>query len=376
MVSITTKFLTTNTKQDQSMMKKIFKLSSLVIILLFSFLAFCQKKNGYAAKIDSLILGKTTEPFNGIILISQNGKMTYSNVFGFSDLEKKTPLELSSQFVIGSISKQITAVLVLQEYEKGHLKLNEPIQTYLPELTQKWADTVTVHHLLTHMHGIVALDKSTAFKIGTQFNYAYSNTGYDLLSKITERTSGKSFAQQSKELFLKCGMENTLHPDIKEYKNLVKGYSEQENGKIELEEKSFRNAVAAGSFISTAPDLILWNQNLQGGKLLKTATFKMMTTKQEGAIREHPLSGKTDYGYGITVDTKDEILQLGQTGFAPGFTSMNYYFPKTKTSVAVLENIAYDPKELKNTFFYHTQILKIVRQENNKSTKNKSIKHN
>jgi D-alanyl-D-alanine carboxypeptidase len=363
-------------------MNHYFKLTYFIafLFLLASFPSFSQKKNPYATKIDSLILSKTTKPFNGIILISQNGKSSYSNFFGFTDLEKKTPLQLNSQFVIGSISKQITAVLVLQEYEKGHLKLDEPIRSYLPELTQKWADTVTVHHLLTHMHGIVSLDKPTAFKIGTQFNYSYSNTGYDLLSKITERTSGKSFAEQSKELFQKCGMKNTFHPNTKEYKNLVKGYTEQENGKIEFEENSFRNAPAAGSFVSTAPDLILWNQNLQAGKLLKAATFKMMTTKQEGAIREHPLFGKTNYGYGITVDTKDEILQLGQTGFAPGFTSMNFYFPKTKTSVVVLENIAYDPNDLKNTFFYHSQILKTVRQEmmnsSNNKTNNDTTKHN
>ncbi|HKO76845.1 MAG TPA: serine hydrolase domain-containing protein [Flavobacterium sp.] len=344
-------------------MKKILKLVFLVITLLYNFHSFAQNKNDYTFKIDSLILSKTTKPFNGIILISKNGETTYSKVVGYSDLDKKTPLQLSSQFIIGSISKQITAVLVLQEYEKGHIKLNEPIRKYLPELTQKWADTVTVHHLLTHMHGIVTLDKPTAFKVGTQFNYSYSNTGYDLLAKITERTSAKSFAEQSKELFQKCGMKNTFHPNTKEYKNLVKGYSEQENGKIEFEKNSFKNAPAAGSFVSTASDLILWNQNLQDGKILNVSTFKMMTTKQEGAIRQHPLSGKTNYGYGITVDTKDDVLQFGQTGFAPGFTSMNFYFPETKTSVIVLENIAYDSNDLRNTFFYHTQILKIVRQE-------------
>jgi len=363
MISIIMPFLITNIKQAKSTMKKTIKLTFLIIILFYSFHSFGQNKNDLTVQIDSLILSKTTKPFNGIILISKNGKTTYSKIVGYSDLEKKTPLQLNSQFVIGSISKQITAVLVLQEYEKGHLKLNEPIHKYLPELTQKWADTVTVHHLLTHMHGIVALNKPTAFKVGTQFNYSYSNTGYDLLAKITERTSSKSFAEQSKELFQKCGMKNTFHPDIKKYKNLVKGYSEQENGKIEFEENSFKNWQAAGSFVSTASDLILWNKNLQDGKLLKASTFKMMTTKQEGAIRQHPLSGITHYGYGITVDTKDEILQLGQTGFAPGFTSMNFYFPETKTSVIVLENIAYDSNDLKNTFFYHTQILKIVRQE-------------
>jgi D-alanyl-D-alanine carboxypeptidase len=336
---------------------------TIFIFLLMECISFGQKKNSYAVQIDSLISSKTTKPFNGIILISENGKTAYSKIVGYSDLETKTPLQFNSQFVIGSISKQITAVLVLQEYEKGHLKLNEPIHTYLPELSQKWADTVSVHHLLTHMHGISELDKPTAFKAGSQFNYSYSNTGYDLLSKITERTSGKSFALQSKELFQKCGMKNTFHPDNKGYKNLAKGYTEQENGELLFEENSFRNAVAAGTFISTAPDLILWDQNLQGGKLLKASTFKMMTTKQEGAIRQHPLSGITHYGYGFTVTIKETVLQLGQTGFAPGFASMNYFFPETKTSLVILENSIYDPNDLKKTFFYHTEILKMVRLE-------------
>lgn len=314
----------------------------------------------FAKRIDSLVSSKTTKLFNGIILISQNRKTKYSKVCGYSDIDKKTFLQLNDQFVIGSISKQFTAVLVLREFDKGRIDLSTPIHKYLPELTQSWADTVTVHHLLTHTHGITQLDKQTSFKVGSQ--YSYSQIGYDLLAKIIERTSGKSFAELSKELFMKCGMVNTFHPDIKEYKNLVKGYTEQENGIVAFDSSSLDNYAAAGAFISTANDLILWNQNLQNGKLLKESTFAMMTTKQKNAIRQHPVFGVTEYGYGITIDTKDNILKLGQTGFAPGFVSMDFYFPQTKTSVVVLENVAYDSDDLKKTFLYHVQILNIVRE--------------
>lgn len=312
-------------------------------------------------KIDSLISTKTTKPFNGVILISQKGQTKYSKTFGYSDIDKKEPLKLNSQFVIGSISKQFTAVLVLREFDKGNVDLFIPIKKYLPELTQSWADTVTIHHLLTHMHGITQLDKPTTFKVGTQ--YSYSQIGYDLLAKIIERTSGKSFAELSKNLFEKCEMKNTFHPNIKEYNNLVKGYTESENGKIEFDTETFQNYVAAGSFISTAEDLNIWNKIFYSGKLLKSKTMKMVETKQNGAVRDHPIFGVTEYGYGITVDTKENILQLGQTGFAPGFISMNFYFPKTKTSVIVLSNIAYDTNDLKKTFYYHTEILKIIRNE-------------
>ena len=134
-----------------------------IIIAIFATGTFGQKSN---QSIDSLISAVTKNPFNGIILISQNGKIKYSKIIGYSDLEKKTILKLDNEFVIGSISKQITAVLVLREFDKGHLVLNEPIHKYLPELNQSWADTVTIHHLLTHTHGITEIDQPTSFAVG------------------------------------------------------------------------------------------------------------------------------------------------------------------------------------------------------------------
>lgn len=312
---------------------------------------------------------KTEKPFNGIIVITKGGKTTFSHLYGYSDIEKQVPLKMNDQFVIGSVSKQFTAAIVLQEYEKGNIDLFIPIRNYLPELPESWADTVTVHHLLSHTHGIVALDKPTKFKAGTQ--YDYSQIGYDLLAEITEKTSGKSFIALSSELFGKCNMTNTFHPDLKEYKNLVKGYVENEDGKLIYTDQSLKQYPAAGTFISSAEDLVLWNQNLFGGTLLKEETFQLMTTKQENAVRNHPIFGTTEYGYGITVGTADDIVQWGQTGYAPGFVSMNFYFPKTKTSIIVLENVNYDINDLKKTFYYHTQILDIVKDEMKRNTQQK-----
>lgn len=337
------------------------KLVLFLLIFLKTTIGTFGQQNNVEKQIDTLISAKTTKPFNGIILISQKGKTKYLKLYGYSDIDKKKVLKFNDQFVIGSISKQFTAVLVLREFDKGHLDLSTPIHTYLPELTQSWADTVTVHHLLTHMHGITQIDKPTTFKVGTQ--YSYSQIGYDLLAKIIEKTSEKSFAELSKNLFQECGMKNTFHPDIKQYNNLVRGYTEIKSGKIEFENKTFQNYVAAGSFISTAKDLDIWNKIFYSGKLLENESMKMLKTKQQGAVRNHPIFGITEYGYGITIDAKANILQLGQTGFAPGFISKSYYFPKTETSVIVLENIAYDTDDLKRTFYYHTEILKIIRNE-------------
>jgi CubicO group peptidase (beta-lactamase class C family) len=309
-------------------------------------------------RIDSLLSAKTSKPFSGQVYISRNGKAEYSKTSGFSELETKTPLQTNAQFCIGSVSKQFTAVLVLQEYDKGHLKLDVPVRQYLPELSQSWADTVTIHHLLTHTHGITALDKPATFKAGTKFSY--SQLGYELLAKLIEKISGKSFAQLSAELFSKCNMTHTFHPGIKKYDALVKGYSEQENGNLKFEMTSLENHPAAGAFISTAPDLALWNEQLHTGKLLKPETYAIMTSRQPNALREHPLFGRTAYGYGITITDTEQGLQFGQTGYAPGFVSMNFYFTKTKTSLIILQNIAYETNDLKKTFYYALAILNII----------------
>lgn len=341
-------------------MKKFFSGLILTFVLISMNYSSFSQRTPYNERIDSLINAKAQQHFNGIILIKQDGRTKYSKITGFSNVDTKTTLKADDQFVIGSISKQITAVLVLQEYEKGNIKLDVPIRHYLPAVPSTWADSVTVHQLLTHTHGIIALDKLLLFTPGTQ--YAYSQIGFKLLAEITEKTSGKSFAVQSSELFKKCNMKNTFHPGLHKHANLVKGYTVQPDGSIIFDTESLVNPVAAGGFISTASDLIAWNDALHTGKLLEKNTYAMMITKQKNAVRNHPIFGVTHYGYGITIDTRDDLLQLGQTGLTPGFVSMDFYFPETKTSLVVLSNIARDPDDLEKIFSDHIQILKIVRE--------------
>lgn len=329
----------------------------LILFCAFTFSKMNAQNVSVQNKIDKL-LKDSDYPFNGNILITENNKVLYKKTMGLSDLENKKILNYQDCFVIGSISKQFTAALILMEYDKGTLDLFTPIKKYLPEIKQTWTDSITVHHLLTHTHGIETLDKPLLFEPGT--SYAYSQIGYDLLAEILEKVTGKEFSILAKDLFEKCGMKNTFHPDFKEKSNLVKGYTKTEN-KLEFETNSFQNFPAAGSFISNVEDLSKWNSYFFEAKLFKKKTFKMMTTKQKGAIRQHPIFGQTEYGYGITIDTKDGIIQYGQTGFAPGFVSMNFYFPKKKRSVIVLQNIVYDEQNLKKSFFFHTEILKNIR---------------
>lgn len=312
--------------------------------------------------IDSLILQNQSYPFNGIVLIHQKDKTLFRKKYGYSDMEKKEPLRFNDRFVIGSVSKQITAVMILQAYEKGLVSLNKPVGPYLPELSASWKDSVTIHHLLTHTHGITSPDKPLAFPPGTQFSY--SQSGFYWLSRILENVTGKSFAVLSAELFRKCKMKNSLHPSpnprLPEY---ISGYFRTDDGEFHKESHSTENPVAVGSFISTAEDLLRWNQCLHEGKLLSPESYRLMFTAYPNAVRQHPLFGRTEYGYGITLSSENNLKQMGHTGLAPGFVSMNFYFPQSKTHLIILSNMENSPDNISLSFEYHTRILDYIHNE-------------
>jgi len=309
-------------------------------------------------QLDSILTSPNNNPFSGVVFIAADKKPQYMKVMGFSDLDHRNPLQLNDKFVIGSISKQITAVLVLQLYEQGKLKLNDPISKYLKSVPNTW-DTVTIDQLLSHTHGIIGLDKPLVFKPGSRF--MYSQHGYQLLAMITEKITGLTFAEQSRLLFKKCGMKNTCHPSFLKPGELVTCFTRSANGSYTVEAKSLEGFPAAGGFVSTAGDLFIWNQCLYGGKLISNPVLKLMLSPKKNAVRDHPIFGNTLYGYGITVNNEGTD-QFGQTGFADGFACMDFYFPSRKRSVIVLQNTVYDPSDMKKTFYYHKQIVARVKK--------------
>jgi CubicO group peptidase (beta-lactamase class C family) len=314
---------------------KFFYLFSFIFLLSNSN-TFAQKKDSYPAKIDSLI--KVAEPkFNGVILISQSGKKLYNSAQGFSNFETKVPLTINSQFEIMSNSKQITAVLILLEVEKGKIDLNSPIKKYLPELTQTWADSVTVHQLLNHSHGIVDLQKPLLFKPGTDFKYG--NLSFNLLGKIVAHTSQKKYDEVANALFKKLNMKNTFCYAKDKTQNLASGHLVK-NDVYDVIKGSQINTESFGSdgIVSTVNDLAIWNNNLHKGKILKPETYQLML--KYTILSQHNFFGKEKegYGYGIRIIEKEAIKYIGHTGIGDGFSSVNLYFPESDVSLIVLEN--------------------------------------
>lgn len=345
-------------------MKQNFKLAFFANIILF---ASCnlsaQQKDIYSTKIDSLLKTKNPRNFNGAVIIQQKGKLKYAKAFGFDDFNKKTSLKVDDKFSTMSLAKQFTATLILQQVEKGTIDLQTPIRKYLPDFKYSWADTVTVHQLLNNSSGLYSesLDKPLKFKPGTAFSY--SNVGYYVAGLVLEKQSGKNFETLVTALFKACKMKNSYYPNETNSQFLTKGHLIKKDGTINQFDKiSFTTDQYWGShLIVSAQDLAKWNECLHNGKLLKLTTYKMMTgysiTNTHILFSEKPIG----YGYGLRINDKENILEIGHTGFHPseGFTAVNLYYPKTDTSIIVMENQANENFEI--AYYFEQQIRKIIK---------------
>lgn len=343
-------------------MKQILRLTYISIFLLFvSCNSIAQQKDNYSAKIDSLINLTNPRQFNGVILITKNRKTEFSKAYGFVNFNTKVSLNMDSQFEIMSNTKQITAVLLLKEVEKGNVNLQSPIKKYLPSLTKTWADSVTVHQLLNHTHGIIDIEKPLAFKPGSDFKYG--NLSNILLGKIIENVSHKSYRELAESLFNSLKMKNTFCYSKNDRRNLVYGHMNNDN-LFKVVDSSFINNenLPADGVITTAKDLTIWNSNLHNDKILKPETYKLMTTSS--VLSQHDVFGKEKmgYGYGIRIAKNYGIKYFGHTGLGDGFASMNIYIPKSDISIIVLENQMNENGDL--YYYFESKIKDILLKSN------------
>jgi CubicO group peptidase (beta-lactamase class C family) len=301
--------------------------------------------------------------FNGSVLIAEKGRVIYKKGFGLADMEWNIPNQPDTKHRLGSITKQFTAMLIMQLVEQGKLKLDVPISTYLPDYPKKNGDVITIHHLLTHSSGIpnmtafpgfvkdvmrnsyspvqlvnISADSTLQFKPGEKF--AYSNSGYLLLGYIIEKVTGKSYEQVLQEnIFTPLKMNNTGYD---RNRNLLKkrasGY--EKNGRLYVNANFIDMSVpyAAGALYSTVEDLYLWDQALYGNQLLRKENMDLLFTKHI------PSGGSFHYGYGWGIgaiplgNTKEQIETIGHGGGINGFNTQITRIPSDKSFIVLLNN--------------------------------------
>lgn len=195
-----------------------------------------------------------------------------------------------------------------------------------------------------------------AFKPGT--NFKYGNLSNILLGKIVENVSKKSYRELAAKLFKQLKMNDTFCYSASDKRNLVFGYINKENKFSKVENSMINDEnLPADGVISTAHDLVIWNNQLHKGKILSAASYRLMVS--ESAKSQHDVFGKEKmgYGYNIRIAETNGIQYLGHTGLGDGFSSLNIYIPKADLHIIVLENQMNDNSDL---FYYTEKLIKDI----------------
>ncbi|MBI3284821.1 MAG: beta-lactamase family protein [Burkholderiales bacterium] len=290
------------------------------------------------------------------VIVTRDGKTVFRKAYGLADVEHKTALQPEMMMRIGSITKQFTAVAILQLVETGKLSLNDDLNTVLPDFPAK-GQKITIEHLLTHSSGIKnflampgfagiagkqlavgeVLDffKNEPLEFTPGEHFAYSNSGYFLLGLIIEKISGLSYADyMAQHVFSPLDMRHTaFEGQERDAQRRVEGYTRGADGIQKVNAISANIGYAAGALVSTVDDLARWDQAIAANKLLKPASWQQ-------ALRPHVLNGgqSSDYGYGWMSIKIQGVAASAHDGIIPGFNSFAVRIPEQKVFVAVLSN--------------------------------------
>jgi len=299
--------------------------------------------------------------FNGTALVAAEEKMIYQKGFGMANKEKLIPNDGQTRFLIGSTSKQFTAMLIMQLEERGQLKLNDTVGKYIPGYTH---GNVTIDQLLTHQSGIPNYTANTEwlarimtqvytpdqlvyqfcsdsleFSPGTSFHY--NNSGYVVLADIIEKITKKKFSEViSEQIFIPLKMKNSYFISSGHSDHLAIGYLNNQPEAYFPPE----NVIGAGGITSTAEDLLIWSEALFQNQLLPKEKmneyFKARVSWKEW---------DAEYGYGWMTDkglfrTSKNHTVLYHPGTEFGFYDMLVLQPDKKLALVLLNNTGEFPR--------------------------------
>jgi CubicO group peptidase (beta-lactamase class C family) len=310
-------------------------------------------------RIDRVLRARfKADEFNGTALVARGGRVVFERGLGFANLEWKIPNDAHTRFEIGSMTKQFTALLILQFVNEGKIKLDGRLSDYLPYYRSDTGGQVTVHHLLSHTSGIPEFltpaflqDAASRKRYGVrefavercsgdlQFppgtNFAYSNSGYFLLGAILESVSGKTYEQLlEQQILAPLGMKESGYTSTETIlPNRASGYERSQAGLKNARYYDMSIPFAAGAMYSSAHDLFLWDQALYTERLLP-ARLRDLLFK--------PNLENYGYGWGILIPAQGspyagESLPM-HGGAIFGFQSVIVRIPKHNELIVLLDN--------------------------------------
>ena len=308
------------------------------------------------------------------ISVRKDNEIVYEGSKGLARMSINQSINAETQFRIGSISKPITALAIMQLVESGELSLDDKLLSFYPELSSNF-EHITISHLLSHRSGlldyiedntnVLALDdldiqdalafirdpnsgfENLEFEPGTMGRY--SNTGYVLLALIIEKVTGMTLpAYLSQHIFEPAGMNSTFV--ISEDEHLG---DHDDNYALSLGTNinvlGFNSLIyGASGVVSTTSDMMLFVEALLNGEFVTAETLMMMTQTQ-GTVPNI----ETDYGLGWLTGTGNhwhtgyitDQNDFWHSGGFDGYQTVLSINPDLNLEMIILSNGGNDTKQ-------------------------------
>ena len=335
------------------------KLRLLVVFYLLAISSLAHSQNMQAEMADFISGFHNFKQFNGNVLVAKDGKVLFEQSVGYANFEWDIRHSNKSKFRIGSITKQFTAMLILQLAQDGKLKLDDHLATYLPDYRKDIATKITLRQILNHTSGLgnytqaksfrdeysrnpysvdefirLLCSDDLVFEPGTEFRY--SNSGYFILGAVIEKVTGQKYQDVlQKNILDPLDMKDTgydSHNKIIKFR--VSGYDNGLAGYSNTDYLDMSIPYAAGSMYSTARDLLKWDQALYTDKLLNKEYKKQM----------YQVSEQRNYALGWEVTNLDKstygkpLTRIQHGGGINGFNAFISRIIEDKLLVIILNN--------------------------------------
>lgn len=302
--------------------------------------------------------------------ISVEGELIWAGSVGLAAVEPQKEATVNTTYRIGSVSKSITAVILMRMVEEGLIELDTPIHHYLPDYPQS-AQGITARHLVSHMAGIrhYSYDFSQFPPVDNFSNVTYLNTqsalvqfkgdsllfqpgqgflysthGYTLLSAVMEAAAGKRFEELAKEFIFEPVEMTSTQPEhlVVDTHKLAEFYTADNGLYGYTPVQNLSNKVAGGGFVSTPTDLVTFGSTLLNHSLLSLKSFNEMTTVQPMYDNsDNPQYYALGWRHHKTVNILDaekgvDVIHHG--GSSVGSNAFLMLLPEYNISVAILTN--------------------------------------
>ncbi|KAA6465411.1 DUF1343 domain-containing protein [Acidobacteria bacterium AB60] len=299
----------------------------------------------------------------GVLVVGHHGTIIYRKAFGSRSVEpRREPMTVGTIFDLASLTKCVaTTTGVMQLFEQGRVRLNDPVSAYLPEFAQNGKQDITVRELMTHYSGLAPdldlskpwIGRDAAFQMAMaqtpehppDSRFEYSDINFEVLGFLVERVSGEPLNQYvERHVFAPLGMRHTrfLPPEV--WRKQIAPTQFDENGAMlrglvhDPTARRMGGVAGHAGLFATADDLAVFAQALlSGGRVMHRTTLEKMVTPQQ------PANAANLRGLGWDIDSpfasnRGELLPVGSFGHT-GFTGTSLWIdPVTDTYIVLLTN--------------------------------------